>query len=69
MPIIPNEQSISCQKSGMPRILPAINANGRMAAQAIMPNCITHIFFTGCLNGPINTTANTKCAKASQSVP
>ena len=38
MPKTPNEQSMSCQKSGMPRIGPQINASGITRTQAIMPN-------------------------------
>jgi hypothetical protein len=66
-PIIPNEQSTILHQNGMPRKCPAIIANGMIRMQAIIPNWITHLFFTGSLKGPIKRMARTKCAKASQS--
>jgi len=53
----------------MPRIGPAINASGKTITQAIIPNWITQMFFTGSFSGPINAVAITKCPNASQSVP
>ena len=44
-PKTPNEQSMSCQKKGMPRIGPQINANGITIRQAIMPNSTTQNVF------------------------
>jgi hypothetical protein len=40
----PNEQSISRQKMGIPRISPAIKASGNMATAAIIPNSTTQLF-------------------------
>ena len=68
-PIIPNEQSINRHQKGMPRIPPIMIAKGMMRIQAITPNWITHLFFTGSLNGPIKRIARTKWAKANQSYP
>ena len=67
IPIIPKEQSINLHQNGMPLKCPAIIAKGMIKMQAITPNSITHLFFTGSLNGPIKRIASTKCAKASQS--
>ena len=45
----PNEQSMSCQKNGIPRIAPQIRASGITARLAPIPNSITQMFFTGSL--------------------
>ena len=67
IPIIPKEQSINLHQNGIPLKCPAIIAKGMIKMQAITPNSMTHLFFTGSLNGPIKRIASTKCAKASQS--
>ena len=60
IPIIPKEQSINLHQNGMPLKCPAIIAKGMIRMQAITPNSITHLFFTGSLNGPIKRMASTK---------
>ena len=68
-PIIPNEQSIKRHQNGKPRKAPADKAKGITIIHAMRPNSITHLFFIGSRQGPINATAITKCAKANQSYP
>lgn len=67
-PSAPNEQSISCQNQGMPRSVPKISANGTSIPQAIRPKSTTHTLARGSRRGPMNATAITRCANASQSV-
>jgi len=69
MPMIPKEQSIKRQSTGMPRKPPKMNAYGTIIAQAIMPKVNSQRLRTGSRNAPINATAITKCPNASQSVP
>ncbi len=68
-PNTPKEQSMALHQSGIPLKWPAIKANGMTARQAIKPKSITQTLRTGSRQGPMNATAMTRCAKASQSVP
>jgi hypothetical protein len=69
IPNTPNEQSIKRQPNGISRMPPMTKAKGITSTQAIIPNSMTQMFFTGSRNGPMNAMAITKCANASQSVP
>jgi hypothetical protein len=61
--------STGIQKTGMPRSGPQIAASGITSAQAIIPNCTTHLLRSGSRIGPAKAMAMVMWPKASQSVP
>src|SRR5258706_8656145 len=69
MPMAPKIISTRIQNGGTCRMPTKIKIHGKVSTQASMPNSTTQMFFTGSRKGPMKTTAITRWAKASQSVP